>query len=397
MIVTPTTTGYYRYTDINAISALKGFIHPNSLTHPDHPLRKPRTLTNGESRLMFSSAQIEYIRYYLKAVGLVDKLIPIPSSNYLLTSASLRNVSPVYYDSATALRNALKNITKNNRKLKGADPQLSNLRNIFERVRAAWAMNTGVWIAVDFEGWEMKNDDITEFGYSLIRFEDGKTVEEEGHWTVKEMASTHNFKYLPDNREHYHFGQSIEKPLKTLTRHVQELIAKCNEPGPLFLVFHDAHGDIKYLKQLKVPEADVATRLLPDVPPTEGIFVIDTADLFSGLEGHSGTRRGLDRMCRLLKMQNLEHMHNGGNDAHWTLAAMRSMASGPPLDLQREERWPSQTEPNLLGGTSVKVKRQAYELDSDYDDMEGVFGPFTGEADPEPEPEPEPEPGQQPS
>jgi DNA polymerase III subunit epsilon-like, C-terminal domain len=60
----------------------------------------------------------------------------------------------------------------------------------------------------------------------------------------------------------------------------------------------------------------VATRLLPDVPPTGGIFVIDTADLFSGLEGHSGTRRGLDRMCRLLKMQNLEHMHNAGNDAH---------------------------------------------------------------------------------
>jgi hypothetical protein len=144
---------------------------------------------------MFSSAQIEYIRYYLKAVGLVDRLFPIPSSHYLLTSTSLRNVSPIYYDSATALKNALRNIQKNNKKLKGADPQLSNLRNIFERVRAAWATKTGVWIAVDFEGWEMKHDDITEFGYSLIHFDDGKPIEEEGHWTVKEMASTHNVRF----------------------------------------------------------------------------------------------------------------------------------------------------------------------------------------------------------
>ena len=76
---------------------------------------------------------------------------------------------------------------------------------------------------------------------------------------------------------------------------------------------------------------------------------------------------------------------------------MRSMTSGPPLDLQREERWPSQTEPNLLGGTSVKVVRQPYEVDSDYDDMEGIFAPFTGEPDPDPEPEPELEGEKQPS
>lgn len=59
------------------------------------------------------------------------------------------------------------------------------------------------------------------------------------------------------------------------------------------------------------------------------------------------------------------------------------MASGLPLDLQREHRWPSQTEHNALGQQSLKVVRQPWEVDSDYDDMEGVFGEYEGEGDPE--------------
>ena len=58
------------------------------------------------------------------------------------------------------------------------------------------------------------------------------------------------------------------------------------------------------------------------------------------------------------------------------------MASGKPLDMQREERWPSQTEVNPMGKTGVKVVRKPWEVDSDYDDLEGVFGEYRGEPDP---------------
>ncbi len=73
---------------------------------------------------------------------------------------------------------------------------------------------------------------------------------------------------------------------------------------------------IRYLKQFKVPEADEATKDLPDTKDNSGIFIIDTADLFAGLEGRGGERRGLERMCRLLKMYDVCYMHNAGNDAH---------------------------------------------------------------------------------
>lgn len=65
------------------------------------------------------------------------------------------------------------------------------------------------------------------------------------------------------------------------------------------------------------------------------------------------------------------------------------MASGQPLDMQREERWPSQTETNAMGATGVKVVRKAWEVDSDVDDMEGIFGEYHGEPDPEPVSKPE--------
>ena len=37
-------------------------------------------------------------------------------------------------------------------------------------------------------------------------------------------------------------------------------------------------------------------------------------------------------------------MHNAGNDAYFTLASLRVMAEGGPLDIQRKARWPDRTE-----------------------------------------------------
>jgi len=56
--------------------------------------------------------------------------------------------------------------------------------------------------------------------------------------------------------------------------------------------------------------------MVPDTPPKQGIYIADTAELFAALEGHSGERRGLERMCRLLGIRELKYMHNAGNDAH---------------------------------------------------------------------------------
>ena len=48
------------------------------------------------------------------------------------------------------------------------------------------------------------------------------------------------------------------------------------------------------------------------------------------------------------------------------MLALKEMASGDPIDIQREKRWPNHT------GTALKVEFKKWEEDSDYSDEEGV-------------------------
>jgi len=50
---------------------------------------------------------------------------------------------------------------------------------------------------------------------------------------------------------------------------------------------------------------------------------------------------------------------------------MKAMAEGDPLDMQREKRWPNQT------NTGVQVELQPWQEDSDYSDEEGILPPIS--------------------
>jgi len=149
------------------------------------------------------------------------------------------------------------------------------------------------------------------------------------------------------------------------------MILEATQLGPVYLVFHDASQDVKYLKAIDaLPDGFVVA--LPDSVPNEGTYIVDTSDLFGALEGKVGERRKLDVMCRLLGIKT-EYRHNAGNDAHYTLEALMEMASGNQIDAQREVRWPKHTEPAAPGTTaSLKVNFEPWEEDSDVDELEGM-------------------------
>lgn len=62
---------------------------------------------NGKLRLLFSSAQVEYIRYWLHDMGFTKNKLPLPSSEYLLTHSLLRNCTSMFIKNADELRKAL--------------------------------------------------------------------------------------------------------------------------------------------------------------------------------------------------------------------------------------------------------------------------------------------------
>jgi hypothetical protein len=81
--------------------------------------------------------------------------------------------------------------------------------------------------------------------------------------------------------------------------------------------FNVEYKPTRYLnsKAVEAPLTGLAY-MLPDATPDDGIWVIDTGDLFAALEGEpGGNKRGLERVCRHLQIPT-EWLHNAGNDAH---------------------------------------------------------------------------------
>jgi len=243
---------------------------------------------------------------------------------------------------------------------------LAHRRILFERVRSFWSEKKGVWCALDFESWERDHTVLTEFGWSLLGWKEGTKVEECGHLIVEEAKKYTNSQYVPDYRYKYNFGTSETVKKVVFKTRIHDLISSLVEYGPIFLTFHDNNQDIKDLKNLGVELAGLS-HVLPNAMPDNQTFVIDTSDLIGALLGEgSGTRRGLQKTCNLLRIQT-NFLHNAGNDAHYTLVALRNMAEGDPIDIQREKRWPSQT------AATMKVELKPWEEDSDYSDEEGLL------------------------
>ncbi|PPQ77435.1 hypothetical protein CVT25_011017 [Psilocybe cyanescens] len=407
----PVVTGYYRYTDIwfewyahvpFTLSAtdrrkcehirhqalpdiddrapIKAILSHDALVHPDHPLQVEGikgiqmymgTFPTGEARLLFSSRQVDYLRYWLHAMKLTKDIVPLPYSDCLLTESNLKTVSPVVYPDGGSLRNAIKAIDKNNKRLKGSNPLVTHRRHLFERVRTFWAEKRGVWCALDFEAWERDHTILTEFGWSLTGWKDGSLVEDRGHFIVEEARAYTNSQYVPDYRYNYTLGESEIVKRTAFKKRIHDMIGSLSEYGPIFLVFHDNNQDIKDLKKLEV-DLNGLSYVLPDNIPDSGIFVIDTSDLIGALLGEgAGDKRSLEKTCGLLQIPT-KFLHNAGNDAHYTLLSMQEMAKGDPVDIQREKRWPNQTP------AGVKVELKPWQEDSDYSDEEGIIPPPSG-------------------
>ncbi|KAJ6554538.1 hypothetical protein B0H19DRAFT_1153971 [Mycena capillaripes] len=378
---TPLVTGYYRCTDIlyNVSLAMS---YRDALLHPEHPLSIEGKVGihtflgqfhNGESRYLFSSAQVDYLRYWLHAMNITSEIIPIPSSECLFTPSELSNVEPIAHSSKKSFREAMKKAKKIIKRLEGCDTSLVSWRKTFERVRSFWAAKTGVWCAVDFETWtgDYTHNVITEFGYSYIHWNsDGAEERHSGHFTVKEHRLYRNGQYkVPERRENYNFeefgtGKSVEVTKAGLKATVSNLIAGMHIHGPIFLVFHDPGEDIKALNRLDAP-INAAFYQLPDTMPTEGIFIVDTAVLFGALVGKVNNKSGLEQVCNHLGIKT-EFLHNAGNDAYYTLDALREMASGEPLDTQAEKRWPKWN-PEPGDATGLAIQLPPTEADSNSD------------------------------
>jgi len=171
-------------------------------------------------------------------------------------------------------------------------------------------------LAFDLEVYEHDHSIILEIGYAMTTLNNPEDDLETFHYIIKENLGYANGDCVPDNRELFMFGTSRCMSLRRAAAEIQKHIDDAD-----FLVAHSAAHDEEFLASCGVSVSGkhmfdtqvLAMALLPDGPP-----------LYS-----------LKRLLTDLKITfDDDILHNGGNDACYTLDVFLALA-GLKEDNQR--------------------------------------------------------------
>ncbi|KAG0004582.1 hypothetical protein BGZ65_000106 [Modicella reniformis] len=132
------------------------------------------------------------------------------------------------------------------------------------------AATFGMWfISVDIESYERDHSRILEIGWSIWDSREHKIADK--HYAISDYQHLKNGKYVPDRRDRFSFGQTVDEG---------------------------------YLRQMGI--------VFP-----ETMIKFDTLNLNVGRTGNA-TKTGLGKLLDELEIENYS-LHNAGNDAHYTM------------------------------------------------------------------------------
>ena len=162
-------------------------------------------------------------------------------------------------------------------------------------------------LAYDLEVYEHDHDIILEIGYAMTRLDNPEDDLQTFHYIIIENLEYENGDRVPDNRNNFKFGTSRRMSLRKAAAQIQKHIDEAD-----FLVSHSGAHDEEFLASCGVSVSQkrmfdtqvLAVDLLPDGPP-----------LYS-----------LKRLLTDLEIPFDEDiLHNGGNDAYYTMEAFLAL------------------------------------------------------------------------
>eukprot|EP00833_Pecoramyces_ruminatium_P014267 jgi/Orpsp1_1/1188299/evm.model.d7180000063731.1 len=187
--------------------------------------------------------------------------------------------------------------------------------------------NEHLFLCLDIEAFEFDQKKLTEFGWCIFK-KDG-TLIKKIHALVKENLKFRNRKHVPDNKDHYLFGDSVTQQLKEIEEELKQDIDKVN-----YLVGQGIESDLRYLNSIKVNTSKFEKMKNSKIPL---YGVIDTMDLYSGFYHTKGV--GLEKSLNKLKIP-YGRLHNAANDAIFTMQVFMKIINNSetvPLQLSPKE------------------------------------------------------------
>lgn len=175
-----------------------------------------------------------------------------------------------------------------------------------------------VLISLDIEAHEFDTNKITEIGISIYdpSREALSTIPQFTtiHLLPKEYLHLRNGIYVPDHKHDFLGGRSLTLPLKECTKFMRTLFdhyfikRKAQGFHPV-IVGHDVGGDLKWLRSMNV-----------SVP--NDVTIADTQSIQKSV---CGEQFSLSKMLTYFQIPH-SHLHNGANDAYFTLLLMMHLA-----------------------------------------------------------------------
>ncbi|KLP11711.1 uncharacterized protein LW94_13353 [Fusarium fujikuroi] len=192
-----------------------------------------------------------------------------------------------------------------------------------------------VFICVDVEAIERRPNPVSEIGIAILDTRDTKGVDPKivgrGWWPlikthhlrVYEFAGLRNYQFVKGCPDDFDFGTSTFSTNATVADSIMEIFNPwLNDQRNIVVVGHDVKQDITYFTELGLDLRFLGGLAEP----------VDTQDIHQAWRG-STNGRSLGAVLNDLDIAH-KHLHNAGNDAHYTLCAMLGIALE---DIRKEE------------------------------------------------------------
>jgi DNA polymerase III epsilon subunit-like protein len=167
-------------------------------------------------------------------------------------------------------------------------------------------------VCIDVEAWERNLKHVTEIGIAIF---DPQALEntiipviKPYHIVVREHIKKYNGRFVADNKKNFLGGTSHVLDIAGSKRVLEAVLQKYLSDQQGVLVGHDVMSDIKWLNSIGI-------RIHPSTP------IVDSFKLYNLTQTSGGSLRGI------LRALNIPHgyLHNGANDAYFTLLAVMGL------------------------------------------------------------------------
>ncbi|KAI8338063.1 hypothetical protein BC941DRAFT_32170 [Chlamydoabsidia padenii] len=255
--------------------------------------------------------------------------LQLPSDDYDLYSSEINIKDRNHYQKLT------RQVTQANKR----ERKLMDAQQDWRQAQQLLRSHSHVFVSLDIEAYEADHSILLEIGWTLY---DGRENHyQDQHYMMEPYRHLRNGKYVDDQRMNFDYGTSVWCTLgQALNELHKDLAWATRRDGGFVLVGHGLNSDLIYLKQCKFewPVLDgtrskdglfgLADQGVVDVHASALRTIVNTDTLYGAWINDLHNPPSLGRCLTLMDIEHW-HLHNAGNDAHYTMELMMKLLEKP--------------------------------------------------------------------